>query len=86
MDEFLLQILVCPKSRQSLKNAETDLLDSVNEAIESGTLKDDSGELVEEKLQNLLIREDGSVGYPVRDEIPEMLAQRGIDLRPFSAR
>jgi uncharacterized protein YbaR (Trm112 family) len=86
MNEFLLQILVCPRSQQNLKVAEHTLLHSVNEAIESGTLKDDSGSLVGESIETLLIREDGLVAYPVRNDIPEMLAQRGIDLRPFSAR
>lgn len=80
MDEFLLKILVCPESQQSLTKAPTKLVKSINASIKAGSLQDHSGETVEAPVDGLLIRDDGLVAYPVRNEIPEMLSQRGIHL------
>jgi uncharacterized protein YbaR (Trm112 family) len=80
MDEFLLKILVCPSSRQSLTLADASLVKSINDAIETRSLNDEGGGSVEEQVEALLVREDGLVAYPIRNDIPEMLVQRGINL------
>jgi uncharacterized protein YbaR (Trm112 family) len=84
VDEFLLKILVCPENQQGLEPAHEGLIRSINGAIESGSLQDKSGETIEEHVDNLLVRKDGLIAYPVRNKIPEMLEQRGIDLSSFS--
>ena len=80
LNDFLLEILVCPSTKQGLVPASPDLVLRVNENIEGGELRDVGGEVVAEKVGALLVREDGGIAYPVRDDIPEMLVERGISV------
>ncbi|MEM8710278.1 MAG: hypothetical protein AAGG01_04955 [Planctomycetota bacterium] len=74
----LLAILACPETRQSLKLADDALLASVNEMIASGGAKNVGGADLEGALTAALVREDGQVVYPVRDDIPVLLIDEGI--------
>lgn len=74
----LLAILACPETRQSLKMADDALLGSVNEKIAGGDVKNVGDAEVKDALAAGLIREDGQVIYPVRDDIPVLLVDEGI--------
>jgi uncharacterized protein YbaR (Trm112 family) len=74
----LFAVIVCPETRQSLAMAEDDLLARVNAAIEKGACKNVGGDAVERPLTEGLVREDGQVVYPVRDDIPVLLVEEGI--------
>jgi uncharacterized protein YbaR (Trm112 family) len=50
----------------------------LNEAIRAGTLKNKGGQPVTEPVQGALVRQDGKVAYPVREDIPVMLVEEGI--------
>lgn len=76
----LLDILVCPESRASVRSAEPELLARVNEAVAVGTLKTRGGDPVRVPLDEGLVREDGLLLYPVRDGIPIMLIDEAIPL------
>jgi len=76
----LLEILVCPETKQTLKTADGEVLDRVNQAIREGSLKNQGGDRVKERIEEGLIREDGTVLYPVRDDIPVMLLDEAIRL------
>lgn len=80
IDETLLEILVCPETKQSLRLADADLLQRVNEAIAAGSVTSRGGESVSEPLAAALVRDDGEVLYPVRDDIPIMLIDESIPL------
>lgn len=80
VNEQLLNILVCPESRQPVRLAEPSLVEKVNGAIAAGTLKNRAGQPVEEPVQEMLVREDQQIAYPVRDDIPVMLIDEGIPL------
>jgi uncharacterized protein YbaR (Trm112 family) len=80
IDETLLEILVCPETKQSLRLADADLLRRVNEAIAAGSAKTRAGEAVAQPLDSALVREDGEVLYPVRDDIPIMLIDESIPI------
>lgn len=80
VDPELLDILVCPETKQPVKPADDDLVRRLNDAVERGELRTRSGEVVDEKLDGGLVREDGTVLYPVRDEIPVMLIDEAIAL------
>ena len=79
MDE-LLHMLVCPESKQRLVIAEAQLLDRLNCLIQKGSLKNRGGELIEEKLEAGLVREDGRWLYPIRNGIPVMIVEEAIAL------
>lgn len=80
VDPQLLEILVCPETKEPVHPADHELLARINRAIEEGTLTNRSGESVSEKIDEGLVREDGRVLYPVRDEIPIMLIDEAIPL------
>ena len=76
----LVEILVCPESRQPVRPASADELAAVNARVQSGSLRNRGGEAVSKELQEALIREDGRVLYPVDDGIPVMLIEESIEL------
>ena len=80
LDPVLLDILVCPESRQPVAIAPADLLARVNAAIESGHTVNRGGDPVTDHVTEGLLREDGRVLYPVRDGIPIMLIDESIEV------
>lgn len=80
IDQSLLDILVCPETKQSLRVADAAVLAAVNASISGGTATNRGGEPVKANLREALVREDGSVLYPVRDDIPIMLIDESIPL------
>jgi uncharacterized protein YbaR (Trm112 family) len=76
----LLEILVCPESRQPVATASGDLLARLNDEIESGSLRNRGGEPITNALREGLLREDGKVLYIVDDGIPVMLIEESIEL------
>lgn len=76
----LLEILVCPETKQPVAQAGDDVLAKLNAAIESGALRNRGGEPVAKPLTEGLIREDGTILYPVDDGIPVMLIEESIEV------
>jgi len=76
----LLEILVCPETKQPLKLADAALLASLNERVHSGTLRNRGGDKVAKDIAEGLLREDGRVLYVVDDDIPVMLIEESIEL------
>ena len=80
ISQELLDILVCPETKQHVVLAESDLLEKLNAQIQHGTLKNRVGETVSEVIDGALVREDQSCCYPIRDDIPVMLIHEAIPL------
>ena len=80
IDQSLLDILVCPETKQKLRPADDALLDRLNASISEGSVTNRGGEQVTVGLDEALVREDGSFLYPVRDDIPIMLIDESIPL------
>jgi uncharacterized protein YbaR (Trm112 family) len=80
VDQSLLDILVCPETKQPLRPADAGLIERLNASIAQGSLSARGGQTVTEPLVEGLVREDGAVLYPVRDDIPIMLIDEAIPL------
>ena len=78
IDPELLPLLACPASRQPLKEADAALLAKINAAIEASGLLNVGGEKISEAIEGGLVREDGTVIYPIRGGIPVLLVDEGI--------
>ncbi|CAN5679140.1 hypothetical protein BH23GEM11_BH23GEM11_08190 [soil metagenome] len=84
VDSDLLAILVCPETKSRVSLADADLLAKVNGAIADGTLLNREGTPVRGALDAALVREDGLLLYPIRDDIPVMLIDEAIPLDALS--
>lgn len=78
IDKDMLKILACPDNRMSLAVADKALLDKVNEAIGQGRIASRGGRLIEQPLQEALVREDHVLIYPIIDGIPVLLPDEAI--------
>jgi uncharacterized protein YbaR (Trm112 family) len=76
----LLEILVCPETKQPVHPAGADVLARLNDQIEAGTLRNRGGEPVSKRVEEALVREDGKVLYVVDDGIPVMLIEESIEI------
>ena len=80
IDQELLDILACPETKEDVSLADQSLVDSINEKIKTGGLKNRGGEEISESIDGGLVRADGKYMYPIRDEIPIMLIDEAIPL------
>lgn len=76
----LLDILVCPETKQPVSLAGEEVLAKVNAEIDAGRLRNRGGDPVTRRVEEALIREDGKVLYVVDDGIPVMLIEESIEL------
>lgn len=76
----LLEILVCPETKQPVRQASEEVLGNLRREIESGRLRNRGGQPVTEPITEGLVREDGKVLYVVDDGIPVMLIEESIAL------
>jgi uncharacterized protein YbaR (Trm112 family) len=76
----LLEILVCPETKQPVALATPERLEELNLKIRSGELRNRSGDTVQKELTEALVREDERVLYPIDDGIPVMLIDESIEL------
>ncbi|MBI2301311.1 MAG: hypothetical protein HYU66_20575 [Armatimonadetes bacterium] len=80
-----LEILRCPETRQPVELADEALVARLNALIAAGSLTARGGEAVAEPIDGGLVREDGQVLYPIRDEVPYMLIADSIALADLPA-
>jgi uncharacterized protein YbaR (Trm112 family) len=78
MDRKLLDLLVCPATRQPLALLDKPGLEALNRAIAAGSVKrvDDTAQT--EAVREALISRDRKTLYRVDDGIPVLLIEEGI--------
>lgn len=74
----LLKDLCCPETHQPLRAVPGELLQAINERIRSGGVRNRSGHRLAEPCEDGLLREDGTVFYPVRRGLPILLVAEAI--------
>ena len=83
IDGKLLEILCCPVSKTPLTRLPPGKLKQLNREIEAGDARYVGGDPVEGPLREALITEDSKVIYPVVDDIPILLENKGIGTTQF---
>lgn len=85
IDEELLNIIVCPETKQDLVLADPGLVEKINNLIEKGGLLNRSGQNITETIDGGLIqKDDRKYLYPIRDDIPILLIDESIPLDTVS--
>ena len=79
ISQGLLSLLVCPETHQELMPLATLDVERINRKIADRQLLSRSGAVVSGPLTYVLIRRDGKVGYPVREDIPIMLVEESFE-------
>lgn len=78
MDRKLLDLLVCPNTRQPLALLDSRGLEALNQAIAGGGLRRADGEAQTEAMREALVTRDRKLAYRVDDGIPVLLAEEAI--------
>lgn len=78
MDRKLLDILVCPISRQPLTPVASAALRALNQAIADGRVMRADETAQNKPLEDALMTSDGKRVYRIEDGIPVLLAEEAI--------
>jgi uncharacterized protein YbaR (Trm112 family) len=78
IDQELLAILCCPKTKVPVQLLPEDKRSALNAAIAQGKVKTVDGRKVDSPLEAGLITDDGQTIYRIDDDIPIMLIDEGI--------
>lgn len=84
MDKKLLDILVCPTTRQPLAPLDKAALEAVNRAVAAGGVVRGDDSPQSEPLREALITRDRKTVYRVDDGIPVLLIEEGIATRQIA--
>lgn len=83
IDPKLIEILVCPETKQPVATADAQLIERLNAAQAEGKLVNRVGKKVEKQIDEGFIREDREYLYPVIEGIPVMLIDEAIALKDY---
>jgi uncharacterized protein YbaR (Trm112 family) len=78
IDKDFLALLVCPTTRQPLREASAAELAAVNQRIQRGDTKNRGGAVVSAPWAAALATTDGKALYPIQDDIPILLSSEAI--------
>ncbi len=73
-------MLVCPETRTPLKLASGQLVAALNARVSQRVLTNRAGDVLEQPLDGGLLRQDGTMLYPIIDRIPVLLVDEAIPL------
>ncbi len=76
----LIALLRCPLSGSELVLAEKTLVGRVNDEIEKGTLRDRADGQITQVIDGGLVTADRGRLYPIRGQIPTLIADEAIEL------
>lgn len=78
MDRKLLDLLVCPVTRQPLQLLDSRGLQALNAAVQTGSLVHGDGSPQAETVREALVTRDRKTVYRIDDGIPVLLGEEAI--------
>lgn len=81
IDPGFLRLLVCPSTREPLREATAAEVAAVNAAIQKGGVQNRGGTARTAAVTGGLVPASGNVLYPIQDGIPILLSAEAIPLR-----
>ncbi len=81
ISDWFLDLARCPVSHSRLQLAEPDLVRRLNLAVEKGCVTNRVHRPVCDPVDEALINDDRSLLFPVRDDIPTLIADEAIPLK-----
>ena len=78
MDRKLLDLLVCPATRQPLAMLDAAGLEALNRAIATGGVRRNDDGVQADALREALVTRDRKTVYRIDDGIPVLLVEDGI--------
>ncbi|MCA8973495.1 MAG: hypothetical protein KDC98_02180 [Planctomycetes bacterium] len=78
IDPEFLGMLICPATRQPLREASAAEIESVNAAVAEGRARNRAGVAVEKPIEAGLVPASGDALYPILDGIPILLSAEAI--------
>jgi uncharacterized protein YbaR (Trm112 family) len=78
IDPNFLRLLVCPTSRQPLRQASPTELEAVNRAIRGGAASNRGGAKVSTPWADALVTADSTWLYPIQDGFPILVSAEAI--------
>ena len=85
MEKKLLDIICCPLTKIPLELLDSDRLERLNSAIQSGQIKNHAAKQLTDEFREALVTRDGRLVYPIRDGIPVLLEEESIDWNQMAA-
>ncbi len=85
VDRILLDVLVCPVSKQPVFPADQEMLDLLNRLIQKGKICSADGKSVERPVSEALITRNHGMIYRVEGGVPIMLEDQGIPADQLNA-
>ncbi|MGH8076354.1 MAG: Trm112 family protein [Lysobacter sp.] len=85
MDRKLLDLLVCPVTRQPLAMLDSRGLQALNDAIQAGGVVRGDGSPQGEAVREALVTRDRKSVYRIDDGIPVLLAEEAIATTQIAA-
>lgn len=79
-DTALLDIVCCPVTRLPLQLLPPNRVERLNALIDERGIKNRGGAVVDSRIAQLLVTRDGKLAYPIKDGIPVLLEDQGIEL------
>ncbi|MBN1240919.1 MAG: Trm112 family protein [Gammaproteobacteria bacterium] len=79
-DTALLDIVCCPVTRLPLQVMPSNRAERLNAMIGEHRIRNRDGQVVDGTAEQWLMTRDGKLAYPVRDGIPVLIDDHGVEL------
>ena len=80
IDSSVLDLLRCPLTGSKLQYADARLLSAMNKKVSEGILADQSGRIIDSKVDAALVNQDRSLAMPIRAGVISLAANRAISI------